>query len=98
MPEARPYRSSFFFMSITLSHFQLLRPRAQLVYLLTEGTHLTQRWQRAALTNLYYLPDEGRGFFAETRVDEAQECFVVLRSFRGGVPLEECARHIQLPG
>lgn len=84
-------------MSLTLYRFQLLRPRAQLLYVLTEGTYLTQRWQSPAFSNLYYLPDEGRGFFAETGIDEEQECFVVLRSFRGGVPLEECALHIQLP-
>lgn len=83
-------------MSLTLCCFQLLRPRAQLLYVLTEGTYLMQRWQSTALTNLYYLPDEGRGFFAETGLDKTQECFVVLRSFRGGVPLAECAQHIQL--
>lgn len=83
-------------MSLTLAHFQLLRPRAQLVYVLTEGTYLTQRWQSTALTNLYYLPDKGRGFFAETGLDEALECFVVLRSFGGGGPLEEYARLIQI--
>jgi hypothetical protein len=39
--------------------------------------------------NLYYLPDDSRGFLVEVGIDEEQDCFVVLRSFTSAQPLEE---------
>ncbi|RZL01045.1 MAG: hypothetical protein EOO62_23575 [Hymenobacter sp.] len=83
--------------SITLPQFRRLLRRAQLLYTLLVGTYLAQRWEGALVRKLYYLPDGGRGFFAEIGVDEARECFVVLRSFSSSGPLEAYTHCVQLP-
>ncbi|MGI4741614.1 MAG: hypothetical protein ACRYG7_41130 [Janthinobacterium lividum] len=82
---------------MTFDAFRLLSPRAQLLVVLLEGTYLAQRWEDENGFNLYYLPDEARGFFAEVGIDEAQDCFVVLRSFSSPVPLADYAQGMQLP-
>ncbi|RZJ95329.1 MAG: hypothetical protein EOO60_00730 [Hymenobacter sp.] len=82
---------------LTLIRFQLLHSRAQLLYAMTQGTYLAQRWHGISIVNLYYLPDGGRGFFAETGLDEREDCFVVLRSFSSPVLLEDYARYVELP-
>jgi hypothetical protein len=84
-------------MPLTLIRFQLLRSRAQLLYVMTTGTYLAQRWQGTRIINLYYLPDTGRGFFAETSLEEKQDCVMVVRSFGDSVPLADYARYIHLP-
>lgn len=47
--------------------------------------------------NLYHLPGEGRGFFAEVSIEVWQDCFVVLHSFSDSVPLLDYAQSVQLP-
>ncbi|RZJ95332.1 MAG: hypothetical protein EOO60_00750 [Hymenobacter sp.] len=84
-------------MHLSLPRFQLLRPRAQLLYALTNGTFLARRWQYITVTSLYFLPNGGRGFFAEVGLDEAQDCFVVLRSFSDSEALADYAHYVQLP-
>jgi hypothetical protein len=84
---------------MTLYKFRLLSPRAQLLLVLMEGTYLAQRWdEEVGGVNLYYLSDEGRGFFVEAGYNDDQYCFVVLRSFSSSVPLEEYADRVRLPG
>jgi hypothetical protein len=39
---------------------------------LERGTYLAQRLEKKGGVNLYYLPDEGRGFFVEVGVDDGQ--------------------------
>ncbi len=82
---------------MTLTQFRLMLPAAQLAWVLAKGTHLAQRWHYQSGVNLYYLPDGARGFFAEVALDEAQSCFVVLRSFTSAAPLEEYTLSIELP-
>lgn len=82
---------------MTLDLFQLLTPLEQLRHVLTYGTFLAQRHAAAGGVNLYHLPNEGRGFFAEVCIDEAQDCFVVLRSFVSSEPLEDYAQGVRLP-
>ena len=82
---------------MTLYLFRLLSPEVQLRYVLDRGTYLAQRWEDQGGVNLYHLPDEGRGFFAEIGVDETDERFVVLRSFSSTVPLEDYTHGVRLP-
>lgn len=82
---------------LPLSQFQQLLRRAQLLYTLMQGTYLAQRWEQGNVKRLYYLPDGGRGFFAEIGLDAQLDCFVVLHSFGSSVPLEEYAHGVQLP-
>lgn len=43
----------------------------QLQYVVSEGSYLAHRWERAQhCVNLYHLPDSARGFFAEVDYDE----------------------------
>lgn len=84
-------------MRLTHQRFQLLRPRAQLLYTLLDGLYLAKRWEEKAAIKLYYLPDEGRGFFAEVGIDDGREQTVVRRSFTSSGPLEEYAYDVQLP-
>lgn len=81
---------------MTLDTFRQLSPRAQLLVVLMEGTYLAQRWEAEGGVNLYHLPDEGRGFFAEVGIEQEQDCCVVLRSF-SSVPLEDYTHHVHLP-
>ena len=83
---------------LPLSQFRQLLRRAQLLYTLLKGTYLAQRWEQSSLKRLYYLPDGGRGFFAEVGVTEAQDCFVVLRSFRCSGLLADYVQEVRLPG
>ncbi|MGI4862588.1 MAG: hypothetical protein ACRYFZ_01605 [Janthinobacterium lividum] len=85
-------------MLLTLVRFQLLRSRAQLLYAMTQGTYLAQRWHGISIVNLYHLPDGRRGFFAETGLDELKDCFVVLRSFSDSEALADYAQGVRLPG
>jgi hypothetical protein len=83
---------------MTLSTFRLMPPRFQLTWVLAKATYLAQRWdEEIGGVNLYYLPDQGRGFFAEIGIDEEQDCFAVLNSFSSSRPLEEYAQEVQLP-
>ncbi|MGI4742443.1 MAG: hypothetical protein ACRYG7_45375 [Janthinobacterium lividum] len=82
---------------MTHHRFQLLRPRAQLLYTLLDGVYLAKRWEEKAVIKLYYLPDKGRGFFAEVGPNEGQDCFVVLRSFSDSEALAEYAQRVRLP-
>ena len=66
--------------------------------MLTRGTYLAQRWENEGAVNLYHLADEGRGFFVEVSLDDAQGCFVVLRSFSSSVPLADYAHGMRLLG
>jgi hypothetical protein len=84
--------------SMTLPLFRLLALEMQLRYVLTRGTYLAQRWdEEIGGVNLYYLPDKGRGFFAEIGIDEGQDCFSVLNSFVSSGPLEDYAHEVRLP-
>jgi hypothetical protein len=84
---------------MTRYKFHLLSPRAQLLLVLMEGTYLAQRWdEEVGSVSLYYLCDEGRGFFVEIAIDDAQDRFAVLRSFRSSGPLDEYAQRVRLPG
>jgi hypothetical protein len=83
-------------MALTFHRFQQLRPRAQLLCVMTAGTYLTHRWHGASIVKLYFLPNTGRGFFAETGLDEAQDCYTVLRSFSHSAPLADYARYVPL--
>ncbi len=78
--------------------FRLLSPRAQLLCTLMQGTYLAQRWQAKRLLKLYYICDGGRGFFTEIGIDETQEQFVVVRSFKSSVPLGDYAQEVGLLG
>jgi hypothetical protein len=82
---------------MTLYTFRLLSPQVQLHLVLTRGTYIAQRWEDEGGVNLYHLPDDGRGFFAEVGVNEEHECLVVLRSFSSSVPLEDYAHGVRLP-
>ena len=82
---------------MTLCQFRRRSRRAQLVFVLLNGTYLAQRRGARSEVKLYYLPDKGCGYFAEIGIDEARECFVVLRSFSSSVPLQEYIHSIQLP-
>jgi hypothetical protein len=77
--------------------FCLFSPVVQLYWVLKHGTYLAQRWEDDGGVNLYYLPDEGRGFFVEVGVDDDQQRAVVLRSFISSVPLEDYAHGVRLP-
>ena len=83
---------------MTRALFLLLAPMEQLRHVLTFGTFLAQRQDIVVGgVNLYHLPGEGRGFFAEVCIDEAQDRFIVLRSFVGSGPLEDYTHGVQLP-
>ena len=77
--------------------FRLLSPVAQLHYVLTHGTYLAQCWEAEGGVNLYHLPDEDRGFFAEVGYDACQHGAVVLSGFSSKGPLETYACWIRLP-
>lgn len=76
-------------MYLSLSRFQLLCPRAQLLHTLIDGTYLAACWQQNRMSKLYYLPDQYRGFFIEVGQEEVQDSFVVLRSFLDSLHLEK---------
>ncbi|MVN78903.1 hypothetical protein GO988_21450 [Hymenobacter sp. HMF4947] len=83
---------------MTLDNFNLLSFKGQLGVVLKEGTFLAQRWVEGfGGVNLYYLPDGGRGFFAEVGIDEEHDCFVVVHSFSSNGPLEDYGQGVQLP-
>jgi hypothetical protein len=82
---------------LALSQFQLLSPRAQLLLIVLEGIFLACRREKKASISLYFLADGARGFFSKVGLDEAQGCFVVLRSFGSSVPLMEYVVNIALP-
>lgn len=72
---------------------------SQLRHVLTFGIYLAQRRDNVTGgVNLYYVPGKDKGFFAEVGIDEAQGCFVVVRSFVHTEPLEEYAGRVRLPG
>jgi hypothetical protein len=78
--------------------FRLLSPERQLHYAQTRGTYLAQRWdEEIGGVTLYYLPDGGRGFFAEIGIDEEQDCFSVVSSFNSNMSLEDYAQGVRLP-
>lgn len=80
-----------------LYQFRLLPATYQLIWVLAEGTFLAQRWHAGVGVNLYYLPNESRGFFAEVGIDEQQDCFAVLRSFSSSEALTDYVQGMQLP-
>lgn len=82
---------------MSLHAFQQFSPVMQLYWVLKWGTFLAQRWENEGGVNLYHCAGDGRGFFVEVGVDEAQECFVVLRSFSHSVVLEDYTHYLQLP-
>ena len=82
---------------MTFNQFQLFIPRAQLLYVITAGIYLAQRCVNERGVNLYHLPDEGHGFFAEVGYDATIQEAVVLRSFVSSGPLEDYASYIHLP-
>jgi hypothetical protein len=47
--------------------------------------------------NLYQLPSEGYGFFAEVGLAAWQDGFAVLCSFDNSGPLEAYTRQVRLP-
>lgn len=77
--------------------FRLLSPVVQLRYVLTYGTYLAQRWEAEGGINLYHLPSEGRGFFAEVGYDACKHGAIVLRSFSDSEPLADYAHWVRLP-
>jgi len=77
--------------------FRLLSPVAQLHYVLTHGTYLAQRWEAEGGVNLYHLPDEDLGFFAEVGIDDGRGRALVLRSFSDSEALEDYAHGVRLP-
>jgi hypothetical protein len=78
-----------------LCEFRQLSPSSQLLAVLVEGTYLTQRWEEErGILNLYYLPNQGPGFFAEVSIDGVQDCFVVVHSFSSSAELEAYAAHL----
>lgn len=77
--------------------FNLLSPELQMRHVLMCGTYLAWRWEEHVQVMLYHLPDGGRGFFVELRVDEEQDCFVLLRSFNSSAPLANYAQGVRLP-
>lgn len=82
---------------MTLGTFCHLLPRAQLLLVLTEGTYLTRRWEEEGSLNLYYVPNEHRGFFVEVGYDAYQRGAFVLRSFSDSETLAAYAQGVQLP-
>jgi hypothetical protein len=64
---------------------------------LVGGTHLAQRWQDDGSINLYCLPDETRGFFAEAGVNNSKEQAMVLRSFSDSEALTDYGHGVQRP-
>jgi hypothetical protein len=82
---------------MTFDTFRQLLSRAQLLRVLTEGTYLARRWEEEGSVNLYYLPDEGRGFFVEVSYNANKQGAFVLRSFCSSVPLEAYTPYVRLP-
>lgn len=82
---------------MTLHLFHLLAPPAQLLYTLHRGTYLAQREQAGDNVKLYYLPDQGRGFFIEVGYNAATQAVGVRRSFRSSEPLAAYAQLGYLP-
>jgi hypothetical protein len=82
---------------MTLSQFHVLPPEMQLRHVLAHGHYLAQRCEQGSRMNLYYLPNQYCGFFAEIGIDEEQEEFRVLRSFRHSALLEAYVSGLQLP-
>lgn len=82
---------------MTRSTFRLLSPRAQLLFVMLEGTYLAHCWAEEGVLNLYYLPDRGQGFFAEVGFNTSQERILVRRSFTSSAPLAKYAHGISLP-
>jgi hypothetical protein len=83
---------------MTLYLFRLLTPEVQLRYVIARGTYLAQRWdEEIGGVNLYHLPDDSRGFFAEIGIEEEKDCFSVLNSFSSSVPLADYVQEVQLP-
>jgi hypothetical protein len=82
---------------MTCYTFARMPPSFQLTWLLEKGTYLARRWEEEGAIALYYLPDGGRGFFAEVSHDACQRGSFVVRSFSNSLPLEEYAHGVQLP-
>ncbi|MGI4835953.1 MAG: hypothetical protein ACRYFK_21070 [Janthinobacterium lividum] len=82
---------------MTFYAFRLLSPVGQLYWVLKHGELRAQRVAEGRGINLYHCADEGRGFFVEVGTDEADERFVVLRSFVNSGPLEAYAHYVRLP-
>lgn len=83
---------------MTLAACRRLPPRTQLLLIRHEGSYLTHRRnEEDCLTNLYYVPNESRGFFTEIGFDDRQQCLIVLRSLNNAVLLEEYAQGVRLP-
>lgn len=82
---------------MTLTFFQRLSTRAQLLVVLAEGTYLAQRWEDEGGVNLYHLADTGRGFFVEVAIEPEQQRLLILRSFADSTPLTDYAHYVQLP-
>jgi hypothetical protein len=82
---------------MTLSQFRLLPPEIQLRHVLAHGHYLAQRCEEKSRMNLYYLPNQYCGFFAEIELDEEQDEIIVLRSFRDSALLEAYVLGLQLP-
>lgn len=77
--------------------FTLMPATFQLTWVLAKGTYLARRGEEEGAVSLYYLPDEGRGFFVEVGYDAGQQGALVVRSFPSNGPLEEYAQQVRLP-
>jgi hypothetical protein len=77
--------------------FIRMPPAFQLTWVLSKGTYLTQCHEQEEAIALYYLPDGGRGFFAEVGVDKAQQKARVVCTFSSSEPLEKYAHGVRLP-
>ena len=82
---------------MTIDCFKQLAPRVQLVVVLSEGTRIAAQQQGRFTLTLYYVPDGGRGFFAEVGVNATLQRIVVLRSLGSSALLEEYTQGVQLP-
>jgi hypothetical protein len=69
----------------------------QLQYVLKHGRYLAQRYEEGSRMNLYYLPNHCCGFFAEIGIDDVQDHFMVLRSFKHSTFLEAYVLGLPLP-
>lgn len=83
---------------MTLSEFQRLVPRAQLLVTMTQGSYLARRWEEEeGPVSLYHVAGAGRDFFVELGYAASRNEIVVLRSFGSAWPLEDYAHYVRLP-
>jgi hypothetical protein len=60
------------------------------------GTYLAHRWEGDSAVTLFHLPLGGAGFFAEVGITQAQDTFVLLRSFDKWESVEEYVASVRL--